>query len=84
MLNNKIGATTEIRIVPSKPFAALSEKHDASDLKIGAPDNKMIASSSELLWSDDLLHGAAEKVGAPATNADAPRKKIGATEENGW
>ena len=29
-LNKNIGASTDIRIVPPKTFAALSEKHDAS------------------------------------------------------
>src|ERR1700676_2878835 len=65
-LNKNVGASTDIRIAPPKTFAALSEKHDASTCNIGAPNKKMIASSSGLQWSDDRLHGAAERVGASA------------------
>jgi hypothetical protein len=42
----------------------------------------MIASSIGLLWSDDLLHGAAENVGASDQNVGASAQKIDATDTN--
>jgi hypothetical protein len=79
-LNKNIGASTESR--PPQTFAALSEKHHASAWNIGAPNKKMIASSSGLQWSDDRLHGAAERVGASAKSMDATADGVDATARN--
>ena len=78
-LNKNIGASTESRIAPPKTFAALSGKHDASARNIGVPNKKMLASSSGLQWSDNCLHGAAERVGASAKSVDATARNVDAT-----
>jgi hypothetical protein len=47
-LNKNIGASTDIRIAPLKTFAALSEKHDASALHIGARQRASASKNSHV------------------------------------
>ena len=72
--SHEMVASTEIRIVPPKPFAALSEKDESSVEKIEWTVGEMVASS-------DFVDEADNKGGASADEGDATNKKVDASIE---
>jgi hypothetical protein len=59
--------------------ATLSDKQDGSACTVGAAAYNTIASPRRALWTDNLLHGAADTVGASARRTDATAEHVDAT-----